>query len=462
MPTMDVIPMTMPRTVSAARSCCCGACPRHLQDFVEEGQRTAIPSSGLQSDRATRRASPGTTRRTIDDGRPKMPSITDHGSTAAGRGVNLLMPTATKKPRVVRHIPPHVKSVMDSVRICQRTSRFRAPSDCASRFRRVRHDHHQHDVHDDDAANHERKATTPIRIARCPTSPGGRGPERCPTSPREVVRFRRTKPACHAQRDRGIVHRDSTSSVGGHDRQSERLPAAEQALERAERNHGELVCDCPKIAPFFLWTPNTRNGPGDCDGLFERIQRAEQAVAASQPSNGNVALTVELACRHHRPTSMIVVWSSAYSWSLPESAGYPASPAGSWPPRCCWQSPSPLNTVAGLRIAAASSSVTLGFDAGATVPPRSWSARSEHENESAPTCEVMAPETTRSGPESAKPPRCGRHRDDVPQHRQKRSQFVRPDRREGDAGGLEELMHRAGTTAVELANAVGPSRHRHP
>ncbi len=70
----------------------------------------------------------------------EMPSTTDQGSTIAGSGLTLLMIQATVKPSAVPIMPPNVDSVMDSVRICHRMSRRRAPSDLRRPISRVRSD----------------------------------------------------------------------------------------------------------------------------------------------------------------------------------------------------------------------------------------------------------------------------------------------------------------------------------
>ena len=48
------------------------------------------------------------------------------------------MTQATKKPAPVPMSPPNIDSVIDSVRICHRMSRRRAPSDLRSPISRVR------------------------------------------------------------------------------------------------------------------------------------------------------------------------------------------------------------------------------------------------------------------------------------------------------------------------------------
>ena len=65
--------------------------------------------------------------------------------------------------------PPNVESVTDSVSICaDDVAALRAERLAEPDLPRPFAHHHQHDVHDDDAADHQREATTPTSTAKMP------------------------------------------------------------------------------------------------------------------------------------------------------------------------------------------------------------------------------------------------------------------------------------------------------
>ena len=132
-PTIEVMPMTTPSTVSAERIL--------LVRSVSNAMLTISPSRPERDGRprySRLNASIGSRRAARIAGyRPKnnptiavmpMPIATDQTWTAAGSGVSLLTMSARMKPKNVPTTPPNVDSVTDSVRICQMMSRRRAPS----------------------------------------------------------------------------------------------------------------------------------------------------------------------------------------------------------------------------------------------------------------------------------------------------------------------------------------------
>ena len=137
------------------------------------------------------------------------PRTTDHISTGAGRGVSVADEERQHRPSSVPSMPPKVESV----------SRLGAnlPDDVAAAgaeglaqadFARALADHHQHDVHDDDAADASDMATTPTRIAKMPG--GGLpvdGEQRFRGEHPEVVTFPGLEPPLDSERHGRIVHR---------------------------------------------------------------------------------------------------------------------------------------------------------------------------------------------------------------------------------------------------------------
>ena len=175
----------------------------------------------------------------------EMPSTTDQGSTMAGSGLTWLMIQATRNPSTVPTMPPNVDSVIDSVRICHRMSRRRAPSDLRRPISRVRSRHdHQHDVHDDDAADDEREADDADQDREdAGRAPGCRGRGTCPTTGRRScpVSFGRSRRSMRSATRASSMAASTSDRVGRPHRQPQRLPRPEDPLQRAERDDGELV-----------------------------------------------------------------------------------------------------------------------------------------------------------------------------------------------------------------------------
>jgi hypothetical protein len=137
-------------------------------------------------------------------------------------------------------MPPKVDSVTDSVRICQTMSRRRAPSALRSPLA----DHHQHDVHDDDAADHQRQRDNADQNGEDAAGRGlvdaeeGVGGEQA-----EVVGILGAQPAVDAERHRGVVDRrieEFGRARLDHELQAE-IARPEHLLEDAERNDREVV-----------------------------------------------------------------------------------------------------------------------------------------------------------------------------------------------------------------------------
>ena len=99
-----------------------------------------------------------------------MPSTTDHGSSRAGSGVTAAMASAARNPSAMPTMPPKIDSVTDSVSTCDMMSRApRAERLAQADLARALADDHQHDVHDDDAADDAATApTTPTSTAKMP------------------------------------------------------------------------------------------------------------------------------------------------------------------------------------------------------------------------------------------------------------------------------------------------------
>ena len=189
-----------------------------------------------------------------------MPMPTDQTCTAAGSGVSLLTISAAMKPRPTPTTPPIVDSVTDSVRICQMMSRRRAERLAQTDFARALADHHQHDVHDDDAADHERQRDD----ADEDREEAGRrravdAEQRVGREHAEVVRLLRPQPPLDPHRHRRIVHR-RLHQLGVRGLTSSCMPGREPNILRNVPSGmiANLSCDCPKIDPFFSLTPTTR------------------------------------------------------------------------------------------------------------------------------------------------------------------------------------------------------------
>ncbi len=138
-----------------------------------------------------------------------MPSAIDQTSTDAGIGVNFEMTSAIALPSIVPTTPPNIDSTTDSVSICDMMSRAAraerlAQADLA---RPLGHDH-QHDVHDDDAADDERQ---PDDADEHREDAVGRrlvdAEDRVGREHAEVVGLLRLEPARAAQRDGRLVLR---------------------------------------------------------------------------------------------------------------------------------------------------------------------------------------------------------------------------------------------------------------
>ena len=107
MPTIDVMPMTTPSTVSAgAQLVGAQRLERHPDDFARA--RPSIHVAAPRSDRAAPRATPGRApkKRPTPAVMP-MPSTTDHGSSRAGSGVTAAMQLAARKPSAMPTMPPN-------------------------------------------------------------------------------------------------------------------------------------------------------------------------------------------------------------------------------------------------------------------------------------------------------------------------------------------------------------------
>ena len=175
-PTIDVMPMTTPSTVSADRILFVRSVSIDMpDDFAEQtrigGPPRLLPPQRLDRVEARRTHCRKHPEEQADAGGDADPDRHRPHLDRGGSGDNLLMISARMKPRRIPTTPPNVDSVTDSVRICQTMSR-RA---CAERLAEPDlpgplSDDHQHDVHDHDAADDEREGHDPDEHRKDPVS----------------------------------------------------------------------------------------------------------------------------------------------------------------------------------------------------------------------------------------------------------------------------------------------------
>src|SRR5881396_410880 len=86
-----------------------------------------------------------------------MPSVTDHGSMVVGIGVKAEIVSAMPEPNSVPMMPPKTDSTIDGEHLRHDVGPAGAERLPQADLPRPLGHHHQHDVHDDDAADHERQ-----------------------------------------------------------------------------------------------------------------------------------------------------------------------------------------------------------------------------------------------------------------------------------------------------------------
>ena len=146
MPTIDVMPMTTPSTVSAERILLrAQRVERHRRRFRESRPAAECLPCYSRLQRFDRIELRGAHRRIQPEEQPDDRGDADaerpptRAATAAGSGDSLLMIMRERRSRSsVPTTPPNVDSVTDSVRICQTMSRRRAPSALRRPISRVR------------------------------------------------------------------------------------------------------------------------------------------------------------------------------------------------------------------------------------------------------------------------------------------------------------------------------------
>ena len=194
--------------------------------------------------------------------------------------------------------PPNTDSTTDSVSICAMMSRaLRAERLAQADLARPLGHHHQHDVHDDDAADHERQRDDADqhgedavggRVIDVEDRVGGEHAEvvgllRLQAAARSAARRSpRPSPAAICARSRGLTVSDS-------DRRD-----AEQHLELAERNDRELVLRLAEQRALLRADADDAEVHAlDLDDLVERID-----VGAEQPVG-------RLPADHRRPAARV-------------------------------------------------------------------------------------------------------------------------------------------------------------
>ena len=118
------------------------------------------PHEGPPPDRVWPRATPDTSRKRCPQcWRPPATAPRSPAVICSERSKMRPSSMVASAPRPTPQAPPKVASTTASMRICSMTSPRRAPTRFADAdFARALRDAHQHDVHDDDAAHHQRDA----------------------------------------------------------------------------------------------------------------------------------------------------------------------------------------------------------------------------------------------------------------------------------------------------------------
>ncbi len=290
MPTIDVIPMTTPRTVSAgAQLVGADGVERHPDDFPEEGEpdrhvRYSFLNASMGSSRAARRAGYRPKNRPTSAVIP-MPSATDQSSTDAGTGVNRAMVVAIAR---AEQRADHATENRQHDRLgedlrgdvaapgAQRLAQTDLPGPLG--------DHHEHDVHDHDSADHEREADHADQHRE--DAVGRRVVDienRVRGEDAEVVTRFRLQATGNPQRERRFVHRlRDQRDVARLHRDRQPGPRAEDHLKLAERDDRELILRLPEErAALGAHADDAEVDAFELDHLVQWIE-----VGAKQPIGG--------------------------------------------------------------------------------------------------------------------------------------------------------------------------------
>ncbi len=247
-------------------------------------------------------------------------------------------------------------------------------------LRRPLGDHHQHDVHDHDAADDERQRDHAdehredvLRDALVERQERLRAED-----PEVVLLASASAAACDPQGHPRLLHRRPSSATGatGFDRQQQRLPAAEELPQRAERHDRVLVLRASRRT-----TPSSRRRRRRGSGRRRSLTclsigsvSLNSRSATSQPSSADRAVAVDLR-RADRPAALERVVGEVRGSRASRRAGSrsPSRARGSGPRGCRtrWPSRDRPATVR-RRIASASAIVIRGlFRARLLLAPRS-------------------------------------------------------------------------------------------
>ena len=235
-----------------------------------------------------------------------MPSATDHASTAAGIGVNVAMVSAMAAPK---HRADDAAEDREHDRLGEHLRHDVGPPRAerlaqADLARPLGH-HHQHDVHDDDAADDERQRDDADEHGE--DAVGGRVvdvQDRVGREHAEVVGLLRLEAA--ARSAARSSHRPSPRRIRERSRGltvSDQRPArSEDHLELAERDDGELVLRlAEERSALRAHADDAEVDAFDLDDLVERIDLgAEQPIGRLPAEHGDRAR----ACRPRSGSSV--------------------------------------------------------------------------------------------------------------------------------------------------------------